>query len=129
MAEHAAGNARFEHHRHLSGRHLARTQPFDRAFACAAADHFGFRQIAGKDAAGVIVIAFHAGAVARHHSGAKAVIGAAVTAGETVARDQRYIGRAGAGLGAFGIGDALDRARRVFGRARVLAIRCSASGI
>ena len=64
------------------------------------------------------VVALHAGAFAAQHRAGQRIAAAAIAAGEAVAGGQHHRGAAPARLGALGVGDALDGARRILGFGR-----------
>ena len=99
----------------MGGLHLARPQALDRSFPGAFADLRGRRQIREIDGGRVIVIALHIGAFAGQHRRRKTAARHRIGLCEPVGRGHRHTGVAPAGLGAFRIGDAGDRARRIFG--------------
>ena len=99
----------------MGGLHLARAQAFDRPFAGAFADRRGRGQILYIDGCRVIVIALHLGAFAGQHRGRKAAARHRIGLGEPVGRGHGHTGVAPGGLGAFRIGDARHRPRRILG--------------
>ena len=116
MRDQAARDARIEHDRNASSRHLARAEPLDGALAGIAADLGRVAQIGGIDRAGEIVVALHLRAGAADHRDADPVARPGIAAGEPVRGDERDPRAPPAGLGALGIGDAFDRERGLLGR-------------
>ncbi len=118
MADDGAGNATVEYDGHLAGRHLARIEPRDGAFAGGAADFFRAVEICGVQRRGIFVVAFHAGAVAGDRLHRDAMARAEIGAVEAVAGHQHHAADAGGGRGAARLGDAGDGKSRLFHRAR-----------
>ena len=110
MAEQAGAHPFVEDHRELAGFRAARAEPRDRPPARRPADVGAFGEVFQKDFAVIIVIALHLLAGAGQNRGADAVAGTAIAAEKAVAGGDRDVIDAPAGLGAFGIGDAVDGA-------------------
>ncbi len=82
MTQQARRLVGMKHHRHGLGFHAAGIEPLDGLLAGGAPDLLGAAQIARMAGAGVIIVAFHAGAFAGQHRDADTVAGAGIAAVE-----------------------------------------------
>ena len=90
MRNQRTSGTRVEHDRHLARADLARVEPRNRPLCRAAADFFRRFQIAGVTHGAVVVVPFHAGAFTGDGGHRDAVVGAEISAMETLTGDQHH---------------------------------------
>ena len=115
VAHQAAGNAPVVHDRHAGAPCLARIEAADSELAGISADLCGGHEIVPIDGGRPFIVGLHPGPFAGEHRARQAVTARLQLAGEAVAGGEDERRPAPGGVGAIGIRDAADGARRILG--------------